>query len=295
MGTDYHQLPTADGRTVEYLTTGDPNGRPVLFHIGTPGSATEFSLVSRPAAELGLRLISYSRPGYGESSERPGRTVADAVTDVTAVLDHAGVAEFLTLGWSGGGPHALACAALLPDRCLAAATLAGVAPYDAHGIDFLDGMDESNLAEFGAAAAGRPELEAFLHPQIAELATITGESVVQAMAGLLPPVDQASLSGEFGHDLAASFRRALAHGSAGWRDDDLAFVADWGFRCADITVSVAVWQGRQDRMVPFEHGQWLAAEIPSAEAHLFADEGHVSLLQQGQAILSDLIALADAR
>jgi pimeloyl-ACP methyl ester carboxylesterase len=295
MAPEYRYLSTPDGRTLEYQASGPEDGRPLLFHVGTPNCATEFSVITEPAAALGLRVITYSRPGYGDSTEQPGRTVADAIADVTAVLDAAEVAEFLTLGWSGGGPHALTCAALLPERCQAAAVLAGVAPYDAHSIDFLAGMDQMNIDEFGAAAHGRAELEAFINPLLGHFTAVTAQSVVESMAGLLPPVDQQALTGRFAEQMAATFRHAMKHGPAGWRDDDLAFVADWGFACTDISVPVAIWQGRQDRMVPFDHGQWLAAEIPSAEPHLFTEEGHLSLISQAGLILSDLIALADAR
>ncbi len=293
MALDFQHLTTPDGRTLEYLVTGPPEGRPLLFQVGTPNCATDFSVVSGPAHELGLRLICYSRPGYGDSTEQPGRTVADSVTDVTTLLDELGVDDFLAFGWSGGGPHALACAALLPQRCRAAAILGGVAPHDAHGIDFLAGMDQMNIDEFGAAFTGRSELEAFLNPLRSHFAEVTGASVVASMAGLLPPVDQQALTGQFADEMAATFRHATKNGMAGWRDDDLAFVADWGFECADIGVPVAIWQGRQDRMVPFEHGQWLAAAVPSAEPHLFTEEGHISLISQSGTILTDLITLAD--
>ena len=295
MATTFRQLRTADGRILEYLLGGAPAGRPLLFHVGTPGAATDFSAVNGAAAELGLQLICYSRPGYGESTAQPGRSVADAVRDISALLDEVGAAEFLAFGWSGGGPHALACAALLPDRCQAAATLASIAPHNAHGLDFLAGMAQANLDEFAAAFAGPAELEALLGAAVPELANVSGSSMVAAMAGLLPPEDQAVLTGPLAEELAASFRRAMLTGPAGWRDDDLAFVRDWGFACADISVPVSIWQGRQDRMVPFTHGQWLAAEIPSAEPQLFATEGHLSLLHQSGAILADLVALADAR
>jgi len=292
---DFEQLTTADGRTLEYLDSGAGSGRPLLFHVGTPNCATEFSFISHAAAELGLRLIGYSRPGYAGSGEQRGRRVADAATDALSVLDALGIEQFLTAGWSGGGPHALACAALLPQRCQAAAVIAGVAPYDAAGIDFLAGMDQANLGEFGAALTGPAELTAFLEVAGAELSQVTGESVVAAMAGLLPPVDQQAMTGTFAEEMAATFRRAMSAGVAGWRDDDLAFVTDWGFRCSEITVPVAIWQGAQDRMVPFAHGQWLAGEIPSAQPHLFGDEGHVSLIAQVSTIFADLIELADGR
>ena len=292
MAANYQAVRTDDGRQLEYLTSGPADGRPLLFHVGTPNCAADFSLIREPAEELGLRLICYSRPGYGDSTEQPGRSVADAVADVTTVLDELGVADFVTLGWSGGGPHALACAALLPERCRAAATLAGAAPYDVPGLDFLAGMDEANVEEFTAAVEGFDRLDPYLRSLRDHFTEVTGASVVEGLAGLLSEVDQRALTGELAEEMAATFRRTMTAGIAGWRDDDLAFVKDWGFALSDITVPVAVWQGQQDRMVPFTHGQWLAATIPGARAHLLPDEGHISLACQAKLILADLIELA---
>lgn len=286
---DFQTVTTADGRVLEYLVSGPPAGRTLLFQPGTPNSAALFRAIVAPAAELGLRTVSYSRPGYGESTPRPGRSVADAVADVQTVLDAVGAEQFVTLGWSGGGPHALATGALLPDRCQAVAVLAGVAPYPASGIDWFAGMGEDNLAEFGAALAGTDQLSALLQSFAAELAAVTGKGVTEAMAGLLSPVDQAALTGEFADEMAAAMRRAVSNGIAGWRDDDLAFVSDWGFEFDQLRVPVDIWQGRQDRMVPFEHGQWLAAKVPNAQAHLFATEGHVSIVNQLPQLLADLL------
>jgi pimeloyl-ACP methyl ester carboxylesterase len=279
---------TGDGRQLEYYTAGAVDGLPLLFQVGTPNCAAEYSVLTQACTALGLRLICYSRPGYAGSTPLPGRSVADAVADTQRVLDAVGVGQFLAAGWSGGGPHALACAALLPERCLGAAVIAGVAPHDAAGLDFLAGMDSDNVAEFSAALAGVDELAALLEPLAAQFATVTGESVVAGLQGLLSAVDRAALTGRLAADMAANFRLAVGSGMAGWRDDDLAFVKDWGFRPADIALPVAVWQGAQDRMVPFAHGQWLAAEIPTAQAHLFEPEGHVSLIAQAGRILADL-------
>jgi pimeloyl-ACP methyl ester carboxylesterase len=285
----FQTLTTADGRVLEYLVSGPPDGRTLLFQPGTPNSAALFRAIVQPAAELGLRTVSYSRPGYGQSSPRPGRSVADAVPDVETVLDAVGAEQFVTLGWSGGGPHALATGALLSDRCQAVAVLAGVAPYPAAGIDWFAGMGEDNLAEFGAALAGPDQLSALLESFAAELANVTGTAVTEAMAGLLSPVDRAALTGEFADEMAAAMRRAVVSGIAGWRDDDLAFVRDWGFDLGKFRVPVDIWQGRQDRMVPFEHGQWLAAKVPNAQAHLFATEGHVSIVSQLPQLLAELL------
>jgi pimeloyl-ACP methyl ester carboxylesterase len=293
MPADTSLMTTPDGRQLEYRITGSPDGPAVLFHTGTPGATIDFSEVTAAANAAGLRLVGYSRPGYGRSTERPGRSVGDVAEDVTALLDELGVDEFRAFGWSGGGPHALACAALLPGRCKAAALLASVAPYDAPGLDWMQGMDQSNLDEFKATLAGLDALDAFLRPLVESLREITGPALAEEMGGLLSSVDKAAVSGALGDELALSIRGAVENGVAGWRDDDLAFARDWGFALSGITVPVAVWQGRQDRMVPFEHGEWLAAEIPSAEAHLFEDQGHVSLIAQIDKILADLATLGD--
>jgi pimeloyl-ACP methyl ester carboxylesterase len=267
---------TPDGHCLYVHTAEDGSAGTVVLHHGTPFSALPYEPFLAAAAERGLRYVAYSRPGYGSSSPHAGRTVADAVADVGAVLDSVGVGTFVTAGWSGGGPHALACAALLPDRCLAAATIAGVAPYDAGGLDWLAGMGQDNLDEFGAAAAGRASLERYLDTA-SGLARVTSPGVSAAFHGLLSAPDAASLVGDFADWFAASLRDALRTGTAGWRDDDLAFVAPWGFDLTRIVRPVAVWQGDQDRMVPFAHGRWLGSAIPGAETHLRSGEGHLSL------------------
>jgi pimeloyl-ACP methyl ester carboxylesterase len=284
-------MTTPDGRLLEYLAAGAGEGPALVFHTGTPSSVFAFSGVTSAATAAGLRLIGYSRPGYGRSTARPGRSVADAVDDVTALLDELGVNEFRALGWSGGGPHALACAALLPGRCRAVSLIASVAPYPAHGLDFLAGMDQANVEEFGAAIAGFDEIDALLRPEVEHYRQITGAALAEGLGGLLSSIDQAALTGAFADELALAFRGAVESGPEGWRDDDLAFATDWGFAVSDISVPVAVWQGRHDRMVPFAHGEWLAAEIRTAEAHLFEDEGHVSLIAQIDRILADLAEL----
>ncbi len=293
MAATYHTVSTRDGRQLEYLDIGSAGAAgSLLFHVGTPNCAADFSIISGPAAELGLRLVCYSRPGYGESSEQRGRSVADTVADAVTVLDELGIRDFVTLGWSGGGPHALACAALLPDRCRAAASLAGAAPCGVAGLDFMAGMDEANVEEFTAALGGFEQLDGYLNGLWGEFTGVTGASVVEGLAGLLSEVDKQALTGQFAEEMAAVMRRTMAAGIAGWRDDDLAFVKDWGFRLADITVPVSVWQGEQDRMVPFAHGRYLADAIPGARAHLYPGEGHISLASQAKLILADLIEQA---
>jgi pimeloyl-ACP methyl ester carboxylesterase len=219
--------------------------------------------------------------------------VAGAAGDVAAVLDSLGVAQFITVGWSGG-PHALACAAFLPGRCLAAASMAGVAPYHAEGLDWLHGMGEEDVTEFSAALAGEEALTTYLESAARERAAVTGAGVAAGLGDLASAADKAALTGEFADYLAASFRAAVEHGVAGWRDDDFAFTADWGFTMAEAGqgAPVAVWQGDQDLMVPWSHGQWLAAHIPGARAHLLPGEGHMTLAHEFGAMLDDLLDLA---
>ena len=265
------------GRRLEVLGLGPDTGPALVFHSGTPSAAVPFPPLVAAAEAAGLRLVTWSRPGYGDSEPAPGRTVADVAADSVAVLDALGVDEFVTLGWSGGGPHALACAALIPGRCRAAATLAGVAPYGADGLDWLAGMGEENVEEFSLAVRGEQSLTPWLEEQAAVLSGVRGADVAASLGGLVSPVDTASVTGEFAEYLAAGFRRAVATGVAGWRDDDLAFVRDWGFDLAAIEIPVSVWQGGQDLMVPPAHGRWLADAIPTARDHIHPGVGHLSL------------------
>jgi pimeloyl-ACP methyl ester carboxylesterase len=290
-------LALRDGRALEYLTVGAADGFPLVYHSGTPSAAVVDPLIWAAAEHAGLRLVTYSRPGYGTSTPRPtpdGWPVplaADA-EDTAALLDHLGVGEFVTLGWSGGGPRALACAAAMPHRCRAAATLAGVAPADEPGLDWTDGMGEENVRDFEAAREGRAAYAPIAVEQAEALATVTAADIVAGLGDLVDEVDAAALTDEIGASVAASFNHAVAQGPDGMVEDTLQIVRPWGFDLADITVPVSVWQGAHDRMVPFAHGRWLADTVPGARAHLFDDEGHVSLVRRIDEILADLRDLA---
>jgi pimeloyl-ACP methyl ester carboxylesterase len=292
MDTERCRLARPYGRVIEFLVAGPADGLPLVLHEGTPAGLVLYPPTVQAAADRGLRVILAARPGYEGSTPRPGRRVADVAEDTAAVLDELGADTFVTVGWSGGGPHALACAALLPGRCLAAASIAGVAPYPADGLDWLAGMGPENVAEFGAAMRGQAPLTEFLEREAASLSTVTGEGVAKALGGLVIEADRAVLTGEFAEHIAASLRAATSSGVAGWRDDDLAFTRDWGF-CPGQGSPVAVWQGDQDQMVPFAHGQWLAANIEGARVHLMPGEGHLSMAVSAfDRILDDLLDLA---
>lgn len=286
-------IPLDDGRRLEVLIEGDPDGILLVFHHGSPGAAVPFAAFDRAAAERGIRLVTYSRPGFGDSTRQRGRTVASCAADVAALADRLDVDRFVTVGWSGGGPHALVCAALLPDRVLAAATLAGVAPYDAEGLEWTAGMGEGNQIEYPLAARDPDALLEWMRPQVETMANISPQEIVTVLRSIISEVDAESLSGEFGKVVATSFQRAFVNGPWGWYDDDLAFVAPWGIDLDSITVPVSIWQGRHDLMVPFAHGEWLAEHISSARPQLRPDHGHLSLAvgSIGE-ILDDLIATA---
>ena len=288
MTADRTTVRAADGRDLDVLRHGPPDAFPLVFHCGTPNAPDEFPLLFNAVDGRGWQLVAHARPGYAGSTRQEGRSVADVAGDVAAILDAFGLERFATLGWSGGGPHALACAALLPDRCRAAASLAGVAPYDADGLDFLAGMGQENVDEFTRAARGPAELEPMLETWGAGMATVTGEQIAGMLGDLVDEVDARALTGDLAESLARMSRRALSSGIAGWLDDDLAFVKPWGFELGAIAVPVSIWQGAHDRMVPFAHGEWLAAHVPGARVHLYDDEGHISLGRQLPRILEDL-------
>jgi pimeloyl-ACP methyl ester carboxylesterase len=268
----------ADGRTLRVLEDGDPRGRPVFYLHGTPGSRVLYEKQVQDARRRGIRLIGYDRPGYGRSTPKHGRRVADAASDVLSIADALGLDRFAVYGHSGGGPHALACGTLSPRRTVAIASLASCAPYPTEGLDWLQRMGAENVDEFSAALKGESELERFLEPVRAGLLSATPEGVVSTLGSLLSPVDSAALTGELVSFLVLQFREGLREGILGQRDDDLAFVRPWGFETSDIKVPVQIWQGGEDRMVPFAHGEWLASRLPQGDIHLEPKEGHLSLV-----------------
>ena len=268
---------TPDGRTLAVEESGDPGGRPILVHMGTPNSRLLYGPIMADAAARGLRLISYDRPGYGGSSAQPGRTVADCAADVRTICAELGIGRLATWGISGGGPHVLACAALLPDLVTAAASLASPAPYGAEGLDYFAGMGQENVDDFSLFLADEDAARAKAERDREELLATSPEDAAKAIESLLTPTDAAALRGELAEYLTASQQAGLAPGIEGWFDDNCT-VRPWGFDLADITVPVLLLHGRQDMFVPFGHGEWLAAHIPGVEARLLDHEGHLTLM-----------------
>ena len=282
-------LTTPDGRSLDHVVEGE--GPLVVSLHGTPSGHRLRPALVAAAAEAGVRVASYARPGYAGSTRLPGRTVADCVGDVLALADALGAERFAVVGASGGGPHALACGALAADRCAAVATVAGVGPWQMAGLEFLAGMGEGNEVEFGAAVEGEQPLRVVIGPWREQMLAGGTQGTYDALVTVLSPPDREVFSTDFAEDFHRGVQTSLRDGVDGWVDDDLAFVRPWGFALDDVRVPVHLWQGGQDLMVPPAHGRWLAEHLPTCTPHLLPDDGHLTLLLRRPAqILGDLAA-----
>jgi pimeloyl-ACP methyl ester carboxylesterase len=270
---------TAFGRELLVQEGGDPAGSAVLVQLGTPGSRVLYGPHLADAAERGIRLIAYDRPGYGGSTPHPGRSVSDCAEDVRTVIDALDIDRFAVWGVSGGGPHALACASLLPGRVVAAATLASPAPFDADGLDWWADTGQENIDDDRLILSDPEAARAKLAKDRLEFFEPSEPDVAAAHPTLFSPADAAVLTDELGDYFMRRNRTGLAPGIEGWWEDSVALLRPWGFAVDTIEVPVMVWHGRQDRMVPFGHGEWLARRLPSAEPHLSDEDGHLTLLQ----------------
>jgi pimeloyl-ACP methyl ester carboxylesterase len=248
-----------------------------LVHVGTPNSRHLYGAWVEDAAARGVQLISYDRPGYGGSTPYPGHSVADGATDVEAIADAFDIDRLAVWGWSGGGPYALACAALLPDLVVAAATLGSIAPWGAPRLDFFDGMGQDNVDDINLYHSDPDASREKGLQDRDELVEITPDQLMSAFETLLSSTDAAVLTGDFAEWMVRGLHDGLAPGDQGWWDDGVAHMSPWGFDLDSIRIPVKVWHGRHDRFVPFQHGQWLADNIPGAESALSDTEGHLTL------------------
>jgi pimeloyl-ACP methyl ester carboxylesterase len=258
-------LTLADGRTLRTYDTG-VGDLVVIWHHGTPNIGLPPEPLFPTSDRLGIRWVSYDRPGYGGSTRAPGRTVATAAGYTAAVADRLGIERFAVMGHSGGGPHALACAALMPDRVVGVVSGAALAPIDAEGLDWYAGMTASGVAALRAAAAGLAAKEAY---------EASGVEYDAEWA----PADLAAFEGDwswFGKVVGP----AVESGPGGHVDDDIAYVTPWGCDPSGVVAPVLVLHGGRDRVVPASHGEWLARRMPSARLRLSPDDGHVSVLNQ---------------
>jgi pimeloyl-ACP methyl ester carboxylesterase len=270
-----HRIRTRDGRVLAVAEWGDPNGIALFALHGTPGGRVACWMDPTIYARHGLRRFTLDRPGYGESTRLPGRSVSDIVPDIVVIADQLGIGRFAVTGGSGGGPHALACAALMSDRVLRCLADVSIAPYGAEGLDWLAGMTAGNVAEFEAALAGEAAIR-----EVAERERATtlgrfaaGRSDFFGDSYEMSEADQAQMAKHF-DAIADQLTNGLAPGVDGWVDDGLAFTKPWGFAVDSIRVPVRLTYGRADTLVPAAHGDWLAAHIPGAEA-VVNEAGHM--------------------
>ena len=268
-------LRTPDGRTLAYCDIGDPAATAIVGHHGTPGSRLDrHPDEDAMLAELGLRMITYDRPGYGGSDPHPGRRVVEAADDVAALADHLGIGRFAVVGTSGGGPHALACSARLPSRVTRAGIVVGVGPSDDPDLDFLDGMDQFNLDEFAAARESQEALAAFLQPFV-DLARADPTGLLDEIAAHLPPSDQEVFRRPAHRAVAReSLAESVRQGALGWADDDRAFATGWGFALSDAACETRLWQGELDVLVPRAHCAYMGERLPNARFELIPGAGH---------------------
>jgi pimeloyl-ACP methyl ester carboxylesterase len=274
------QVTTPDGRVLQVRESGDLDGHPILAHSGTPGSRLQFYRDVERAERHGVRLVSYDRPGYGGSDRLEGRSIAHCAEDVRAIAAALEIERLGVWGISGGGPHAIACAALLGDLVPAVAVLASLAPWGAEGLDFFGGMGELNADDTRLILKDRQAAWARLEEERAEMLEATPEELLEVLASLLSPVDKAVLSGELAEHLVESTRAGVEASGDGWWDDEVSFVEPWGFEFSAIRTPVLLRHGRQDRFVPFGHGEWLARQIPGVQAELTDDDGHLTLIER---------------
>lgn len=284
------RIRTGDGRTLLVERSGDLKGKPVFLLHGTPGSRVG----PRPRAmvlyQRGTQLISYDRPGYGGSDRHPDRRVVDVARDVAAVADAFGLERFAVAGRSGGAPHALACAALMPDRVTRAAAMVSLAPKDAEGLDWFAGMAQSNIAEFTTAFADPERFAARLIPRSAAIRSDPARLLEELRRELTD--DDRSIVSDSGIRalLLRNYREALRTSPYGWIDDALALCRPWGFDLAAIRVPVLLWHGQQDVFSPAAHSSWLGDRIPRATTVVEPAAAHFAALRALPQVLAWLLS-----
>lgn len=269
------QFKLKDGRELEIHDNGITSDKAIVFHHGTPGHVSMWSEWLEAAAAAGIRAFAYSRAGYGTSDRNPGRSVISVNNDIAQLLDAKGISKFVSIGWSGGGPHCIANT--FEARNVGAISLAGVGAYGVDDLDFLEGMGPENHDEFGAALKGEAVIDQWMEDNAVAMKEVTGDQIREAFGGLIGDADKAVLEGETADHMASSMRSALAVSFDGWIDDDLVFVKNWGFDLSAITKPVFLWQGDDDFMVPHAHSYWLEKHIPTATLSFKPGEGHISL------------------
>lgn len=254
---------------------GPADGSAVFLLHGTPGCRLSTRPSDAVLERMGVRLVTYDRPGYGRSDPHPGRIVADAADDVRHIANALGIETFSVLGRSGGAPHALACGALLSDRVNRVASLVGLAPFDAAGLDWLSGMADINREQYGAARRGRAALAELAYPQVVAMRT-DPEHLARRLEEQGTPADREALQNPgFRAAFLRSVREAIGRSYDGWAADSLALTRPWGFELGWIRVPTLLWHGTEDVFAPTAHADWLARQITGSLLYHSEDAGHL--------------------
>jgi pimeloyl-ACP methyl ester carboxylesterase len=276
--SDTQTVAAVDGRTLTFAEWGDPEGFPVFLLHGTPGSRFARHHDERAYVNVGARVITYDRPGYGGSDRLRGRRVVDSVADVSSIADSLGIERFAVTGGSWGGPHSLAVAASLPERVTRAACVASIAPFDLPGFDWFAGMDAVNIEEMAWAREGEDVLRRELERVAASMLKRAGDDPVKLVGESeveFSEADRAVMANREQHEaIRQMLTEAFRNGVWGYVDDALCLIQPWGFDVAEIRVPTRVVYGLTDVLVPRQHGAWLAENVPNAEAVVDEQGGH---------------------
>lgn len=257
------ELTVGSGRVLRYCCYGPADGLPVVSLAGTPGTRWERPDVIAAIEQAGLRVAVPDRPGYGGSTRQPGRTVASVAADVQMIADALGWPHFAVTGFSGGGPHALACAALLTGRVTRCAVIATPAPPGDAGVDIAAGHTPGQTEDLRLALRGEQALRPYLQARASDaMARFEKDNPGPAQDPPAAPGQRATDPGR-----PTRIRAMFLDGLDGWIDDDIALARPWGFDLARISVPVSIWHGTADTRVPRAHADWLLDHLPTAQRH----------------------------
>lgn len=277
-----------DGRKLGFAEHGDPEGLPVFYFHGSAGSR-----LGRPADEtiltdLGIRLIGTDRPGHGLSDPQPDRLLLDWPADISRLADYLDVDRFRVLGWSAGGPYALACAYRLPERIIAGAVVSGVAPPDRpspyRGLGFVN-----RLLMFAIRRV--PRLLVLFRRMGYSLIMSDPDVLIRKFSASLPPPDRQLFELPEVRDMCLmEIKEGYRQDWQGVAGDDMITNHRWGFDLQGISVRMDIWQGELDRNVPLYQALYLQQQIPNSQLTVWPGQGHLYLLARWREVLSALVA-----
>lgn len=271
-----HRIQLADGRTLGCLELGDPDGPPVLYFHGYPGSRLEARVAAPAAARVGVRLLAVDRPGFGQSTFQTRRSIAGWASDVAALADRLDLGRFSIVGVSGGGPYALACAALLPDRLAHVALVCPLGPLDV--ADGKAGMFAQDRILLTLSAHAAPLARGVVHVLAHWMRQDADRYLKFMMAGMVSPDRDLFADPGYRSMMLASAAEALRQGGRGPAWELTLIARPWDFRLQDVRMPVSLWQGLADQILPAHMARRLAAALPSCHPRYFPDEGHLSLV-----------------